>query len=84
MWRCSCDSRPKQKPPWNPRRLSVTSGMALQNQVGPLANGHNSPRPDLSDKSVGGTKRIGPFPAGLFNVGDNDTTTLRDHAETLP
>jgi hypothetical protein len=37
------------------------------------------------NKSVGGTKRIGPYPqAAAAGVGNNDTTTIRNSAETLP
>lgn len=36
-------------------------------------------------KAVGGTKRIGPYPdATTSGVGQNDTTTIRQNAETLP
>jgi hypothetical protein len=37
------------------------------------------------DKRVDGTKRIGPYPdATAAGVGTTDTTTIRDHAESLP
>jgi hypothetical protein len=37
------------------------------------------------NKSVGGTKRIGPYPqAAAAGVGNADTTTIRNAAETLP
>ena len=37
------------------------------------------------NKSVGGTKRIGPYPqAAAAGVGNADTTTVRNSAETLP
>jgi len=36
-------------------------------------------------KVVWGTKRIGPYPdAATSNVGNDDTTTMRTNAETLP
>jgi hypothetical protein len=36
-------------------------------------------------KAIGGTKRIGPYPdAAAAGVGNNDTTTIRNHAEALP
>ena len=38
-----------------------------------------------STKDVGGTKRIGPYPdAATAGVGNNDVTTIRAVAETLP
>ncbi|MBP7950450.1 MAG: hypothetical protein KA004_12410 [Verrucomicrobiales bacterium] len=37
------------------------------------------------NKAVGGTKRIGPYPdASTSGVGQSDTTTIRQNAETLP
>jgi len=37
------------------------------------------------NKAVGGTKRIGPYPdATTSGVGQSDTTTIRQNAETLP
>jgi hypothetical protein len=36
-------------------------------------------------KVVGGTKRVGPYPgAAAVGVGNADTTTIRNNAETLP
>jgi hypothetical protein len=37
------------------------------------------------NKNVRGTKRIGPYPqAAAAGVGNNDTTTIRNNAESLP